>query len=111
MRIGEQQLSSEEWEASIGAQFRALRIGAGFDQLTLAEHAAVSVGALRNLERGAGSSLRTVVQVSRALDAEDWLASLAPAPTVSPIDAVRSRRTPRSRVYRARRDGRGGGQQ
>ena len=111
MRISGQQLSSEEWEASVGAQFRALRIAAGIDQLTLAARAAVSVGALRNLERGAGSTLRTVVQVSRALGIESWLASLAPVPTVSPIDAVRSRRTPRSRVYRARRTGQGGGQQ
>lgn len=111
MRISEKQLTSEEWEARVGAQFRALRIAAGVDQLALAEQAGVSVGALRNLERGAGSTLRTVVQVTRALGNEGWLETLAPAPTISPIDAVRSRHAPRSRVYRARRAGEAGGRQ
>jgi transcriptional regulator with XRE-family HTH domain len=111
MRINEPQLTSEEWEARVGAQFRALRLAAGIDQLALAERAAVSVGALRNLERGTGSTLRTVVQVSRALGNESWLASLAPTPTISPIDAVRSRHTPRSRVYRARGAGASGGRE
>ena len=94
--------STEEWEASIGEQFRAVRLAAGMDQVGLAAAAAVSVGAIRNLERGAGSSLRTLIRVARVLGREDWLGSLAPAPSVSPIDVLRSTRAPRVRVYRPR---------
>ena len=50
-----------------------------------------------------GSTLKTIVRVARALDREAWLLGLAPRPTVSPIDVLRSSRTsPRRRVYRAR---------
>lgn len=87
----------------MGSQFRALRLAAGLDQLGLAEQADVSIGALRNLERGAGSSLRTVIRVARTLNRESWLEGIAPVPTVSPIEVLRSASSPRSRVYRARR--------
>jgi transcriptional regulator with XRE-family HTH domain len=102
MRIRESQLSPEEWEARIGEQFRAMRLAAGADQTELAERAAVSVGAVRNLERGNGSTLKTLVRVALALDRDDWLASISPAVGVSPLDLVRSAPRARSRVYRPR---------
>ena len=103
MRIREAQLSSQEWEEKIGAQFRALRIAANLDQVQLAARASISVGALRNLERGTGSTLKTLVQVTRALGHEDWLESISSAAGISPIDILRSGPVRRSRVYRARR--------
>jgi transcriptional regulator with XRE-family HTH domain len=106
MTIGRPQvsrLSTEDWEAKVGSQFRAVRLAAGLDQVGLAEQADVSIGALRNLERGAGSSLRTVIRVARTLNRESWLDAITPLPTVSPIEVLRTARTPRSRVYRARR--------
>jgi transcriptional regulator with XRE-family HTH domain len=106
MTIGQQQLSqlsTEDWEVRVGSQFRAVRLAAGLDQLGLAEQADVSIGALRNLERGTGSSLRTIIRVARTLNRESWLDGIAPLPTVSPIEVLRSARTPRSRVYRPRR--------
>ena len=106
MRIMEQQLSSEisteEWEERLGSQFRSMRIAAGLDQAALAELADVSVGAIRNLERGNGSTLKTLVRATRALKREDWLLSLSPVITVSPLDLVRSGRSARTRVYRPR---------
>ncbi|NEM89819.1 XRE family transcriptional regulator [Galbitalea soli] len=79
-----------------------MRLADGRDQAGLARDAAVSLGALRHLERGEGSTLRTVIRVARALGREDWLDALAPAVTVSPLDLMRERRTPRQRVYRER---------
>ncbi len=102
MHIRVSELSSEDWERQLGGQLRSLRIAAGRDQVGLADSAAISVGALRNLERGAGSTLRTLIQVLRALGREEWLDDLAPAPSVSPIDVLRSGTKPRSRVYRPR---------
>ena len=89
--------SVEEWEREVGGQFRTARIAADLDQIGLAELAGVSVGAVRNLERGAGSSLATVIRVARALGRTDWLSSLAPGVGISPLDALaQSRRGERA---------------
>jgi transcriptional regulator with XRE-family HTH domain len=89
----------EEWETLVGEQVRAMRIASDLDQTRLAELADVSVGALSNLERGKGSSLKTVVAVVRALRRTDWLEALAPPVTVSPIQMLRAKqKSPRMRV-------------
>ncbi|MHB8452058.1 MAG: helix-turn-helix domain-containing protein [Mycobacteriales bacterium] len=88
-----------EWETLVGAQVRAARIASELDQERLAALADVSVGALSNLERGKGSSLKTVVAVIRALGRTDWLEALAPPVTVSPLHLLRARgKSPRTRV-------------
>lgn len=105
MSITETQRSSADWESAIGDQFRALRIARDLDQAQLASRAGVSLGSVKNLEQGRGSTLKTIVRVARALDREDWLVALSPRITVSPIDVLRSsRREPRRRVYRPRGD-------
>ena len=97
--------STEEFEGSLGEQIRALRIAAGLDQAALASAAGVSVGAVRNLEQGNGSTLRTLIRAVRVLDREDWLDGLAPRVSVSPLDVLRNRRTPRQRVFKERSAG------
>lgn len=99
------QSSTEEWESRLGEQFRAARIADGLDQRAVADAAGLSIGAIRGLERGTGSTLRTLIRVARVLGREDWLSSLAPPVSISPIDMVRSGRRERSRVYRARSAG------
>jgi transcriptional regulator with XRE-family HTH domain len=106
MTIIKAHLSSGEWEQDIGAQVRRVRIATGLDQTQLAERAAVSIGAVRNLERGNGSTVKTLVQVMRALGREDWLGSIAPAVSVSPLEVYRNGSRSRSRVYRPRSIGR-----
>lgn len=89
----------EEWQALIGEQVRDARIAADLDQRRLAELANVSLAAVSNLERGKGSSLKTLVAVIRALGRTDWLESLAPPVTVSPLQMLRAKqRGPRTRV-------------
>ena len=78
-------LTSDEWELRFGDQVRRARVSARLDQDALAEAANVSVGAVRNLENGRGSSLRTLVRVARALGRQDWLDGFAPEVTVSPM--------------------------
>ena len=103
MTIAARQRTAEDWEASIGDQVRSLRIARGLDQRQLAVLAGASLGAVKGLEQGRGSTVKTVIRVARALGREDWLAGLAPRPIISPIDVLRtSRREPRRRVYRAR---------
>ncbi len=79
----------EEIETSVGEALRALRLARDLDQAGLATQAGVSVSALKSLEGGRGSTLHTLVKVVRALGREDWLASIAPVASVSPLAMLR----------------------
>ena len=103
MPVDSQYRTVDEWEALIGAQVRAARIAADLDQATLADRANISLGAVKNLEGGKGSSLKTLVQVVRALGLTEWLESLAPPITISPLAMLGTKRSgPRQRVRRRR---------
>lgn len=75
----------EEFEAGVGAQIKSLRLKQNIDQVTLALRAGCSVSALKNLESGNGSTLRTLITIVRALGREDWLRNVAPMATISPL--------------------------
>ncbi len=75
----------EELEADMGAQIRSLRLRQNIDRATLALRAGCSVSALKNLEYGTGTTLRTLIAVVRALGREDWLRHVAPMATISPL--------------------------
>ena len=100
--IEQTHLAIGDFEERLGTQVRSLRTSAGLDQQALAGLAGVSLGAVRNLEQAKGSTLRTLIAVTRALGREDWLLGLAPVASISPIDVLRSRTEPRQRVYRPR---------
>lgn len=99
-------ISATQWEERLGAQVRALRIASLMDQAELAERANISTKTLGALERGEGSSLKTLIKVVRVLDRTDWLDDLDPrGDGPSPIELMRERRRqPRrpQRVPRAR---------
>lgn len=89
--VERQHLTVDEWEARLGQQVRNARVASGLDQAQLASMANVSLATLSNLERGKGSSLKTVIAVARALDRTDWLDNLAPEVTVSPMQMLRAK--------------------
>ena len=94
-----------DWEAHLGEQVRAARIAADLDQATVAELADLSIGAVKNLEGGKGSSLKTLIRVLRVLDRTDWLDALAPPITISPMQMLAAKRSapgPRQRVSHRR---------
>ncbi|CAN5119958.1 hypothetical protein BH11ACT2_BH11ACT2_21100 [soil metagenome] len=91
-----------EWESRLGDQFRSLRVAARWEQRELADRAGVSVGAVRNLETGKGSTTKTIIRVARALDRADWLLALAPPISVSPLALLRAKTPTPQRVYRSR---------
>jgi transcriptional regulator with XRE-family HTH domain len=103
MLINSAYSTNKEWEASIGEQVRTTRISRDLDQSDLADRANVSVGAISNLERGKGSTLGTLVAVTRALERTDWLQALAPAVTISPIRMLRGAKAPSPRRVRSRK--------
>jgi transcriptional regulator with XRE-family HTH domain len=100
-------LKASEWEAEFGRQLRDLRLRQDVDQRRLAERAGVALNAVKNLESGRGATLRSLVKVLQALGRADWLATLAPAVSISPLRELESAR-PRKRVSR-RRGGQGDG--
>lgn len=97
--------SISDYEILIGEQFRRLRIAEEMDQIQLAGAANVSLGAIKNLESGNGSSLKTLIRVARVLNQEKWLESLYPLTTVRPIQVLRDQKLkkPRQRVYKSRK--------
>jgi transcriptional regulator with XRE-family HTH domain len=94
----------EELEGRVGAQVRTRRLRANRTVADVAVEAGVTPKTVQNLERGRGSSIATLVKVLRALDAEDWLETLASDEPVSPIAVLEATRTSAGRK-RARRSG------
>lgn len=91
----------EEVEVALGERLKTLRIHWNLDQATLAARAGISVRTLRNLESGGGSSLRTLIQVIRALGREQWFETIAPVPTINPLMLTRTA-SPRQRASKPR---------
>ncbi|HET7268514.1 MAG TPA: helix-turn-helix transcriptional regulator [Oleiagrimonas sp.] len=82
--------TTDEWQAEIGQRLRAARIRASLEQTALAAAANISVGAVKNLESGKGSTLTSLINVLRTLDLLGVLETLPPADMPSPLHAVRS---------------------
>jgi transcriptional regulator with XRE-family HTH domain len=92
----------EEMEAGLGEKLKTFRLSRNLDQQTLAERAGVSVRALRSLEAGKGSTIKTLVSVLRALGRQTWLETVAPVAAINPLTLTREARL-RQRASRARR--------
>ncbi len=83
--------SSVEWETELGSQVRRLRLRQNRTQSELAIAANISLSALKTLELGRGSSVRTLIQVTRALDRSEWLSAFSPPePSISPMQMLRA---------------------
>ena len=89
--------TTREWEAELGKQIRTLRLRLDLDQKQLAERAGIALNAVKNLETGKGASLHSLIQVLRILNRTDWLRSLAPTVSISPVQMLKTK-TPRQRA-------------
>jgi len=94
-------IGAHESEAALGAQVRALRLRADLDQRQLAAQAGVALNAVKNIESGRGATLHSFIQVLRVLGKEDWLQTLAPAVSISPLQILKAK-APRQRASRKR---------
>ena len=84
-------------EAELGHQVRALRLRQNLNQRQMAERAGIALNAVKNLESGRGATLRTLTQTLRVLNRAEWLTTLAPAVSISPVQMLRTR-APRQRA-------------
>jgi transcriptional regulator with XRE-family HTH domain len=95
--------TSVELEQLLGSRLRELRLLKNLDQASLAQRSGVSLSALKHLESGKGARVNSLIKVLRGLDRTDWLETLAPTVSISPMQMLkRGSREPR----RARRRGR-----
>lgn len=81
-----------EWEIELGQQIRAIRLRMNFDQISLADTAGISLTALKNLETGKGATVKTLIRVLRALGRPDWLTTLAPPVSISPLQMLKTKK-------------------
>ncbi len=81
----------EEWEAGLGQQLRELRLRQNIDQRRLAEQAGVALNVIKNLESGKGATVTSLVKVLRALGRTDWIGTLAPAVSISPLQMLKAK--------------------
>ncbi len=96
------EMTCKEWESEIGRQLRALRIRKNIDQKQLAEQAGVALNAVKNLESGKGATLTSMIKVLCALERTEWLGSLAPTVSISPMQMLKSKAV-RQRASRIRK--------
>jgi transcriptional regulator with XRE-family HTH domain len=89
----------------VGLRLRAARVRAGLEQTDLAALANVSVGTIKNLEGGAGTSLRSLIGVLRGLDLLNILDALPPENMPSPLQIVKAQKSGHlpARVVKSRR--------
>lgn len=87
--------TTREWETELGQQVRLLRLRQNHDQRALADRAGVALNALKNLESGKGATLKTLIKTLRALERADWIETLAPTVSVSPLQMLKSKPTRR----------------
>jgi transcriptional regulator with XRE-family HTH domain len=96
--------TTDELEQMLGDSIRALRVSRQFTRAELADRANVSLGALRNLETGAGATITTLVKTLRALDSTAWLSSLTPPPEAfDPLRLLAAREEEQRRTRGPRR--------
>jgi transcriptional regulator with XRE-family HTH domain len=98
-------LTTDEWLELVGLRVRAARVRADLEQTELAALANVSVGTIKHLESGAGTSLRSLINVLRGLDLLGILEALPPENMPSPLQILKTQKSAHlpSRVVKSRR--------
>lgn len=86
-------MAKDVLEEELGRHLRSLRVDRRLTQEELADRANVSLGALKRLEQGLGSTTTTLTKVLRAMGQERWIEALGPpAAPFSPLDILTQRR-------------------
>ena len=96
---------TSELEAEFGQQLRQLRLRQNIDQRQLAGQAGVALNVVKRLEAGRGATLKSLIKVLRALGRTDWLNTLAPVVSISPLQMAKTKATRRRASSRKVRRG------
>lgn len=82
----------------IGIQLKKMRLRKNITQQRLATTSGLNRATISQLENGRAATLLTLVQVMRALDKLDLLNVFSDEPDVSPLEAVKLKRSGRLRA-------------
>ena len=93
--------TTAEWAAELGRHLRELRLRQNLDQRQLAERAGVALNAVKRLEGGKGATVTSLIKVLRTLGREEWLGTLAPQVSISPLQMLKAK-PPRQRASRVK---------
>ncbi len=99
--MGFNSISDQHIEVELGNRFRALRLRKNFTQQQLADALALSLNAIKALEKGR-AKLATVIAVLRELGALDQLDNFIPEITISPLQLAKQQGHVRQRATGAR---------
>lgn len=91
-------LTIDEWEAELGQHLRSLRLRQNIDQRQFAKQAGVALNVVKRLEAGKGATVTSLVKVLRSLGREEWLRTLAPQVTISPLQLLKDKKPVRQRA-------------
>jgi transcriptional regulator with XRE-family HTH domain len=83
--------TTQELEKEFGRQLRDLRLRTNINQRTVADRAGVALNVIKNLESGKGATIRSAIKVLRTLGCADWLTTLAPEVSISPLQMLKSK--------------------
>lgn len=81
----------EELEAKLGEDIKSLRLQKNITRKMLCERAGISENALRNLEGGNGSTIKTLTRTLKALNRESWLAQISPKTSINPLHLTKEK--------------------
>jgi len=84
-------MTTKEWQIELGQHLRNIRLRQNLDQRTLAERAPMALNAVKNLESGKGATLESLIKMLRVLGREDWLDTLAPQVSISPLQMLKTK--------------------
>jgi transcriptional regulator with XRE-family HTH domain len=98
----EKAMTTSEWQGQFGSHIKSLRLRQDLDQQALSEQAGVGLSAVKNLENGKGSTMKTLIKVLRVLGKVEWLDTLAPTVSISPMQMLKSS-TERQRAFSPRK--------
>lgn len=87
----EKHMDQAELEKTLGKHLRNLRLRLNLKQTELAHRAGMALNAVKNLESGKGATIRSLIRVLRVLDRLDWLETLAPQVSVSPLQMLKAK--------------------
>ena len=90
-----------ELEQELGLQLLNLRLRQNINQQELAARAGIALNAVKNLEKGKGATVSSLLNVLRTLGRVEWLSSLAPAVSISPMQMLKAKPV-RKRASKAR---------
>ena len=90
--------TDSEIAREVGRRLRAYRLQRNLGTVEMAARAGLNRNTIVNAEAGANPRLDTVIKILRVLGRLDAFDAFLPAPSLSPLDVMRTAKKPRKRA-------------